>query len=42
MGYIMTPDTVVTGLYRRASANGAKCVESARVKGGNPNKITPT
>ena len=40
MGYIMTPDTVVKGLYKRTTANGDKWVVSARVKGSNPTKIT--
>jgi integrase len=40
MGYKMTPDTQVHGLYRRSTAKGDKWVVSARVKGGNPTKIT--
>jgi len=40
MGYTMTPDSQVNGLYKRSTAKGDKWVVSARVKGGNPTKIT--
>jgi len=40
MGYTMTPDSKVIGLFKRATAKGDKWVVSARVKGGNPTKIT--
>ena len=36
----MTPDTQVSGLYRRSTRNGDKWVVSARVKGGKPTKVT--
>lgn len=40
MGYKMTPDTQVHGLFKRPTAKGDKWVVSARVKGGNPTKVT--
>jgi len=40
MGYKMTPDTQVHGLFKRQTANGEKWVVSERVKGGNPTKVT--
>lgn len=40
MGYKMTPDTQVHGLYKRPTAKGDKWVVDARVKGGNPTKVT--
>ena len=36
----MEPDTQVVGLYRRSTRSGDKWVVSARVKGGNPTKVT--
>ena len=40
MGYKMTPDSQVNGLFKRPTSKGDKWVVSARVKGGNPTKIT--
>ena len=40
MGYKMTPDTQVNGLFKRPTAKGDKWVVSARVKGGSPTKVT--
>ena len=40
MGYKMTPDIQVHGLFKGSTAKGDKWVVSARVKGGNPTKIT--
>ena len=40
MGYKMTPDTQVHGLFKRPTARGDKWVVSARVKGGSPTKVT--
>lgn len=40
MGYKMTPDTQVNGLFKRHLSTGDKWVVSARVKGGSPTKVT--
>jgi len=40
MGYKMISDTQLSGLYRRPTSKGDKWVVSARVKDGNPTKIT--
>jgi integrase len=40
MGYKMTPDSQVHGLFKRPTAKGDKWVVSARVKGGSPTKVT--
>ena len=36
----MKPDKVVPGLFRRPTSKGEKWVVSARIKGGNPTKVT--